>query len=77
MSENEAVAAVNAVNTEDKIWDYAKPDGSKFGPYTEEELIKLLKNGILTADDFIWMTEFENWMNIGNSIYSYYLEKTL
>ena len=74
MSENETV---NAVNTEDKIWYYAKLDGSKFGPYTEEELIKLLKNGILTADDFIWMTEFENWMNIGNSIYSYYLEKTL
>ena len=65
------------INTEEKIWYYAKPDGSKFGPYTEEELVKLLKNGNLTKDDFIWMTDFENWMNIGNSIYSYYLEKTL
>ena len=67
----------NEINTGEKIWYYAKPDGSKFGPYTEEELVKPLKNGILTKDDFIWMTDFENWMNIGNSIYSYYLEKTL
>lgn len=65
------------LNTSEKIWYYAKPDGSKFGPYTDSELVKLLQNGILTKDDYIWMTEFENWMLIGNSIYSYYLEKTL
>lgn len=60
-------------STEDKIWYYAKPDGSKYGPYTEEELIKLLKNGILTERDYIWMTAFENWMKVGDSIYSFYL----
>jgi hypothetical protein len=65
------------INTEEKIWYYAKPDGSKFGPYTDGELVKLLQNGILTKDDFIWMTDFESWMKIGNSIYSYYLEKTI
>ena len=65
------------INTEEKIWYYAKPDGSKFGPYTDEELVRLLQNGILTKDDFIWMTDFENWMKIENSIYSFYLEKTL
>ena len=43
-------------SAEEKVWYYAKPDGSK--------------------DDYIWMTEFENWINIGNSIYSYYLERT-
>lgn len=63
-------------SAEEKVWYYAKPDGSKFGPYTDTELIKLLENGILTKDDYIWMTEFENWINIGNSIYSYYLERT-
>jgi hypothetical protein len=60
-------------NTEEKIWYYARPDGSKYGPYTEEELIKLLKNGILGEKDYIWMTAFENWMKVGDSIYSFYL----
>ena len=60
-------------NTEEKIWYYARPDGSKYGPYTEDELIKLLKNGILGEKDYIWMTEFENWMKVGESIYSFYL----
>ncbi len=60
-------------STEDKIWYYARPDGSKYGPYTEDELIKLLKNGILGEKDYIWMTEFDNWMKVGESIYSFYL----
>ena len=64
----------DVINAEEKLWYYAKPDGSKFGPYSDEELVKLLRNGILTKDDFIGMVDFENWMNVGNSIYSYYLE---
>ncbi len=60
-------------STEEKVWYYAKPDGSKYGPYTEDELIRLLKNGILTENDYIWMMDFENWMKIGESIYSFYL----
>ena len=59
--------------SEEKVWFYAKPDGAKYGPYTEDELIRMLKNGILVENDYIWMTEFENWMKIGDSIYSFYL----
>ncbi|MBR2762023.1 MAG: DUF4339 domain-containing protein [Solobacterium sp.] len=60
-------------STEEKVWFYAKPDGSKYGPYTEDELIKLLKNGILDEKDYIWMMDFENWMKVADSIYSFYL----
>ena len=59
--------------TDEKIWFYAKPDGSRYGPYTEDELIKLLKNGILDEKDYIWMMDFENWMKVADSIYSFYL----
>ena len=35
----------------DKVWYYAKEDGQKYGPYTDEELIKLIRNGILSEND--------------------------
>lgn len=57
----------------DKVWYYAKEDGHKYGPYTDEELIKLIRNGILSENDLIWMTDLDDWISVGNSIYSFYL----
>lgn len=57
----------------DKVWYYAKEDGQKYGPYTDEELIKLIQNGILSENDLIWMTDLDDWISVGNSIYSFYL----
>lgn len=57
----------------DKVWYYAKEDGQKYGPYTDEELIKLIRNGILSENDLIWMTDLDDWISLGNSIYSFYL----
>ena len=57
----------------DKVWYYAKEDGQKYGPYTDEELIKLIRNGILYENDLIWMTDLDDWISVGNSIYSFYL----
>ncbi|MCI2154760.1 DUF4339 domain-containing protein [Erysipelotrichaceae bacterium Oil+RF-744-GAM-WT-6] len=57
----------------DKVWYYAKEDGQKYGPYTDEELIKLIRNGILSENDLIWMTDLDDWISVGNSIYSFYL----
>jgi hypothetical protein len=59
--------------SEDKIWYYATTDGRKFGPYTDDELVKLIHNGILSGDDMIWMVDLENWVTISSSIYSIYL----
>ncbi|MBP3891392.1 MAG: DUF4339 domain-containing protein [Solobacterium sp.] len=59
----------------DKIWFYTKGDGEKYGPYTDEELVKLIKQGILSGEDYIWMTELDEWILIQDSIYSFYLEK--
>lgn len=57
----------------DKVWYYAKEDGQKYGPYTDEELIKLIRNGILSENDLIWMPDLDDWISVGNSIYSFYL----
>ncbi len=61
------------MSEENRTWYYAKPSGDKFGPYSEEEIIKLLRNGILTATDYIWMIDLDNWVLVGDSIYSFYL----
>ncbi|NLH62863.1 MAG: DUF4339 domain-containing protein [Erysipelotrichaceae bacterium] len=57
----------------DKIWYYMKPDQKKYGPYAEEELIALIKQGILNENDYIWMTDLSGWLKVGNSLYAFYL----
>ena len=42
----------------DKVWYYAKEDGQKY---------------ILSENDLIWMTDLDDWISVGNSIYSFYL----
>ncbi|MBW9212452.1 MULTISPECIES: DUF4339 domain-containing protein [Terrabacteria group] len=58
----------------DKIWYYLNHSAKeKLGPYTDEELIKLLNQGIVDVDDYIWMKDFENWLKVEDSIYSIYI----
>ena len=57
----------------DKIWYYSKGTGENFGPYTEEEISRLLEQRILTEDDYIWTSVLDDWLRIGDSIYSFYL----
>lgn len=57
-----------------KFWYYNKAgDTEKFGPYTDDELIRLIRQGILTENDYIWMMDLEDWLRLGNSIYSSYI----
>ncbi|EFC05462.1 hypothetical protein HMPREF9013_1167 [Bulleidia extructa W1219] len=58
----------------DKIWYYLNHiTKEKAGPYTDEELIKLLNQGVVDVDDYIWMKDFENWLKVEDSIYSIYI----
>lgn len=59
----------------DKIWYYTRGDGEKYGPYTDEELIKLIAQGILIGTDYIWMSDLDEWVQIQDSIYCVYLEE--
>ncbi len=59
----------------DKVWYYTKGDGNKYGPYTDEELVKLIRQEILVEDDYIWMMDLDEWVRIGDTIYSIYFTK--
>ena len=59
----------------DKIWYYTRGDGQKYGPYTDEDLIKLIRQGILEGEDYIWTTDLDEWVQIKETIYSIYLEE--
>ena len=50
-----------------------KQDRQKYGPYTDSELVSLIREGILSGSDYIWMTGLTGWLKISNSIYSFYL----
>ena len=45
--------------------------------YSDEELVKLIKQGILGADDYIATKELNKWVKISDSIYQYYLKEAL
>ncbi|MBR2066780.1 MAG: DUF4339 domain-containing protein [Solobacterium sp.] len=60
----------------DKVWYYMKRDRKKYGPYSDEELIRLIQNEILEGEDYIWMPDLQSWLCIKDSIYSIYLENT-
>lgn len=57
----------------EKVWYYMKRDRQKYGPYTDGEIIALIQQGTLTAQDYIWMPYLDAWLNVGRSIYSIYL----
>jgi two-component SAPR family response regulator len=59
----------------DKVWYYMKPDRSKYGPYSDDELISLIQNDILNGNDYIWMPDMKKWLKVGNSIYSVFLRQ--
>lgn len=56
-----------------KVWYYMKTDRSKYGPYTDDELMNLIHNGIISGNDYIWMPEMKHWLKLENSIYSVYI----
>ena len=58
----------------DKVWYYmTAANRKKYGPYDDQELIALIRQEILLANDYIWMPDLKGWIMIGNSIYSFYL----
>ena len=61
----------------EKVWYYTRGDGQKYGPYTDSDLIKLITQGILEGEDYIWTTDLENWVQIKDTIYCTYIEEQI
>ena len=49
----------------DRLWYYTKRGSTeKFGPFTDAELVQFNKQEILCKDDYIWMPDLKNWLEI-------------
>ena len=51
----------------EKVWYYMKKDKSKYA---------LIHQGIIDANEWIWMPDMKGWLKVANSIYSVYLPET-
>lgn len=54
------------------VWYYRNAQ-KKEGGFSEEEFIKLIQMGIIEENDEIWMMEMEKWMELKETIYSFYI----
>lgn len=60
----------------DKTWYYLK-NNQKEGPFTENEIIKLIQHQIINGDDYIWMLDLNDWVLLKNSLFSLYMPNDL
>ena len=58
---------------EEKKWWY-EHDGVQKGAIAENEIIDLIKYGVLKPDNLVWQQGFETWIMLKNSTLSKYLE---
>lgn len=56
----------------DKIW-YVRSTKRKGGPFTEEELIRLIRQEIVNEEYEIWNPDMEKWMRLVDSVYCFYI----
>lgn len=56
----------------DKIW-YVRSSKRKGGPFTEEELIRLIRQEIVDEEYEIWNPDMQGWMKLVDSVYSFYI----
>ncbi len=56
----------------DKIW-YVRSSKRKGGPFTEDELIRLIRQEIVDEEYEIWNPDMEKWMRLVDSVYSFYI----
>ena len=58
-----------------KVWYYTLDGSEKPGPYSDDELVRLIRQDIVTADHYIWMVDLASWIPIRESIYAFYLSE--
>lgn len=57
------------------MW-YYYTDDRQFGPVNEEEIIRLIQNGTIGRDDFLWTEGFNDWMPAEQTKFSNLLANT-
>ncbi|MBR2596633.1 MAG: DUF4339 domain-containing protein [Solobacterium sp.] len=58
-----------------KVWYYTLDGSEKPGPFSDDELVRLIQQKIVTADHYIWMVDLASWIPVRDSIYAFYLSE--
>lgn len=54
---------------------YYRTTTKQEGPFTEEEMIRMIQTGLIDAECEMLILEMENWIKLKDSIYSFYMPK--
>ncbi len=58
-----------------RVWYYTLDGAEKPGPYSDDELVRLIQQNIVTAEHYIWMVDLASWIPVRESIYAFYLNE--
>jgi hypothetical protein len=53
-------------NPSQEVWFCASPQGNK-GPFTREQMLDLLKRGVININSYIWRESYRNWVKVIDS----------
>ena len=53
--------------SEDASWFYVNSSNQQMGPYTEEEMVQFIKEGIITANTYVWRSGMMDWIHCKDS----------
>lgn len=53
--------------SEDASWFYVNSSNQQMGPFTEEEMVQFIKEGIITANTYVWKSGMMDWIHCKES----------
>lgn len=53
--------------SEDASWFYVNSSNQQMGPFTEEEMVQFIKEGIITANTYVWKSGMLDWIHCKES----------
>lgn len=69
-----SISIAKLKKTNNKIWRYRKAENDS-DYISEEQLIKLIKTGVLNAEIEITNNNLKKWYRIDDTIYAFYFNK--
>ena len=58
--------------SDNKEWYYAN-DGQQAGPFSTEEMIGIIRSGIITSDTYIWHQKLGDWKTVRETEFASYV----
>lgn len=67
ISSKEETSTKTETTSEDASWFYVNSSNQQMGPYTEEEMVQFIKEGIITANTYVWKSGMMDWIHCKDS----------